>query len=174
MAPPSAEGFCSFPFTMLRSPTLPTYRMRSIPVFTSWHTTSDGRERKGAMSEDRIFLEDMIFHGRHGTLRAEQELGQPFVVSVELRLDLRPAGISDDLTKTVDYGEVHRLARTVVEGEPVSLIGTLAERICTAVLENYPALEAAKIRVAKPHVRLDGTVLAGSAVEIVRHAATNS
>ena len=126
------------------------------------------------MAEDLILLEGMTFYGRHGTLPAERELGQLFVVSVELRLDLRPAGTSDDLTKTVDYGEVHRLARTIVEGEPVSLIETLAERICTAVLENYPALEAAKIRVAKPHVRLDGTVLAGSAVEIVRHAATNS
>ncbi len=125
------------------------------------------------MAEDLILLEGMTFHGRHGTLPAERELGQPFVVSVELRLDLRPAGTSDDLTKTVDYGEVHRLARGIVEGEPVGLVETLAERICAAVLENFPVVEAVRVRVAKPHVRLDGTVLAGSAVEILRHAATN-
>ena len=123
------------------------------------------------MSEDRILLEGMTFHGRHGTLPAERELGQPFVVDVELRLDLRPAGLSDDLEKTVDYGEVHRMARGIVEGEPVGLTETLAERISAAVLENFPVVESVRVRVAKPHVRLNGTVLAGSAVEVVRHAA---
>jgi 7,8-dihydroneopterin aldolase/epimerase/oxygenase len=122
----------------------------------------------GKSSEDRILLEGMVFHGRHGTLAAERELGQPFVVDVELRLDLRPAGSSDDLAQTVDYGEVHRRAREIVEGEPVNLTETVAERIAGAVLEGYPAVEAVRVRVAKPHVRLDGTVLAGSAVEILR------
>jgi 7,8-dihydroneopterin aldolase/epimerase/oxygenase len=125
------------------------------------------------MADDLILLEGMTFHGRHGTLPAERELGQPFVVNVELRLDLRPAGTSDDLTRTVDYGQVHRLARGIVEGEPVGLTETLAERIAAAALENFPIVEAVRVKVAKPHVRLDGTVLAGSAVEILRHAATN-
>jgi 7,8-dihydroneopterin aldolase/epimerase/oxygenase len=121
------------------------------------------------MSEDRILLTDMVFHGRHGTLRAEHELGQPFVVSVDLYFDLRPAGISDDLAKTVDYSEVHRKARDIVEGPPVQLVETLAERIATATLDDHPAVDAVRVRVAKPHVRLDDTVLAGSAVEILRH-----
>jgi dihydroneopterin aldolase len=122
--------------------------------------------RKSA--EDRILLEGMVFHGRHGTLAAERELGQPFVVDVELRLDLRPAGLSDDLAQTVDYGEVHRRAREIVEGEPVSLTETVAERIATAVLQDHPSVEAVRVKVTKPHVRLDDTVLAGSAVEILR------
>jgi dihydroneopterin aldolase len=120
------------------------------------------------MSEDRILLTDMVFHGHHGTLQAEHELGQPFVVSVELRLDLEPAGTSDDLTKTVNYGEVHRMARDIVEGPPVQLTETLAERIAAGMLDEHPEVEAVKVRVAKPHVRLEDTVLAGSAVEIVR------
>jgi dihydroneopterin aldolase len=120
------------------------------------------------MSEDRILLSDMVFHGRHGTLPAENELGQPFVVSVELRLDLRPAGSSDDLAKTVDYGKVHRMARDIVEGPPVRLIESLAERIAAGALRDHPAVEAVKVKVAKPHVRLGDTVLAGSAVEILR------
>ncbi len=119
-------------------------------------------------AEDRILLEGMIFHGRHGTLPAERELGQPFVVDVELRLNLRPAGNSDDLAQTVDYGEVHRRAREIVEGEPVNLTETVAERIARAILEEHPAVEAVRVRVSKPHVRLDETVLAGSAVEILR------
>ena len=119
-------------------------------------------------SEDRILLEGMIFHGRHGTLPAERDLGQPFVVDIELRLDLQPAGLSDDLTQTVDYSEVHRQAKEIVEGPPVSLTETLAERIAGTVLEGYPTVEAVRVKVAKPNVRLDDTVLTGSAVKILR------
>lgn len=120
------------------------------------------------MGEDLVRLEGMVFHGRHGVLPAERELGQPFVVDIDLRLDLREAGLSDDLTKTVDYGEVHRLAKQVVEGEPVNLTETVAERIASAVLEEHPLVENVRVKVKKPAVRLDDTVLDGSAVEIVR------
>lgn len=119
-------------------------------------------------AHDRIILQGMVFHGRHGTLPAERELGQPFVVDVELGLDLRPAGLSDDLAKTVDYGEVHRLARQIVEGEPVDLTETLAERIADATLEEHPIVEVVRVKVRKPHVRLDDTVLESSGVEILR------
>jgi dihydroneopterin aldolase len=117
---------------------------------------------------DRILLEGMIFHGYHGTLPAERELGQPFVVDVELRLDLRPAGLSDDLAQTVDYGEVHRRVREIVEGAPVNLTETVAERIATTILENYSLVEICRVKIAKPHVRLGTTALVGSAIEIRR------
>jgi dihydroneopterin aldolase len=117
---------------------------------------------------DRIILEGMVFHGRHGVLPAERELGQPFVVDVELGLDLGPAGLSDDLAKTVDYGEVHRLAKQVVEGGPADLTETVAERIANATLEEHPLVEVVRVKVKKPNVRLGDTVLAGSAVQIVR------
>jgi dihydroneopterin aldolase len=89
-------------------------------------------------------------------------------VDIELHLDLQAAGLSDDLTQTVDYSEVHRQAKEIVEGPPVSLTETLAERLARTVLEDHPAVEAVRIKVAKPNVRLDDTVLTGSAVEIVR------
>ena len=124
------------------------------------------------MTEDRILLEGMVFFGRHGALSAERELGQRFVVDLELRCDLRAAGVSDDLTKTVDYSEVYRMAREIVEGPPVGLTETVAERIAAAVLGRYPLVEAVRVKVAKPQVRLGDTVLAGSAVEIVRYQAS--
>jgi dihydroneopterin aldolase len=127
------------------------------------------RGEKNVSREDRILLEGMIFHGRHGTLPAERELGQPFVVDIELRLDLQAAGLSDDLTHTVDYSEVHRQAKEIVEGPPVNLTETVAEKIAGIVLKGYPTVEAVRVKVAKPSVRLDDTVLTGSAVEIVRH-----
>jgi dihydroneopterin aldolase len=104
------------------------------------------------MSEDRILLTDMVFHGRHGTLQAEHELGQLSVVSVEVQLDLRPAGTSDDLAKTVDYGEVRRSARGIVEAPPVRLTETVAERIASGTVDQHPEVEAVKARLGNPHL----------------------
>lgn len=120
------------------------------------------------MTEDRILLQGMVFFGFHGTLPAENELGQRFVVDVELWCDLRAAGTSDDLSQTVDYSQVYQLARDVAEGPPVKLTETVAERIAAGVLEQHEQVEAVRVRVQKPNVRLGDTVLAGSAVEIVR------
>lgn len=120
------------------------------------------------MTGDRILLEGMIFFGHHGTIEAERELGQRFVVDVELHCDLRPAGESDDLTKGVDYSEVYRTAREVVEGPSLQLTEAVAERITSAVLAEHPTVEAVRVRVTKPNVRLDDTVLSGSTIEITR------
>ena len=123
----------------------------------------------GGMTEDRILLQGMVFFGRHGTLPAERELGQHFVVDVELRCDLRAAGLADDLSQTVDYSEVYRQVREIVEGPPVGLTETVAERIAASILEQHARVESVRVRVGKPNVRLNGGVLAGSAVEIVRY-----
>ena len=121
------------------------------------------------MTEDRVLLEGMVFFGRHGVLATERELGQRFVVDLEMRLDLRAAGVSDDFTETVDYSEVYRRVREIVEGEPFDLIEAVAERIAASIHETHPEIEAVRVKVTKPDVRLDGTVLGGSAVEILRH-----
>ncbi|MCC6935621.1 MAG: dihydroneopterin aldolase [Thermomicrobiales bacterium] len=120
------------------------------------------------MATDRIVLSGMIFFGRHGTNPAEQELGQRFVVDIELECDLRPAGEADDLRLGIDYSEVHRTARAVVEGEPLKLTEAVAERIAARVLAEQPRVEAVGVRVSKPNVRLDDTVLDGSTIEIWR------
>jgi 7,8-dihydroneopterin aldolase/epimerase/oxygenase len=120
------------------------------------------------LDTDRIKLEGMCFFGYHGMLAEERSLGQPFVVDIELHCDLRAAGRSDDLAQTVDYSEVYQLARAIVEGQPVNLTETVAERIAAAVLERHSRVEAVRVRVAKPHVRLGDTVLKSSGVEIMR------
>lgn len=120
------------------------------------------------MTDDRILLEGMVFFGRHGVLAIERELGQRFVVDLEIRMDLRRAGVSDDLTETVDYNEIHRRVREIVEGEPYDLIEAVAERVAASIFEIHPEIEAVRVKVAKPDVRLEGTVLGGSAVEILR------
>ena len=115
---------------------------------------------------DRIVLSRMVFRGRHGVLPAERAEAQPFEVDVELHLDLRPAGIGDDLTGTVDYRDVFELCRRIVEGPSFQLIETIAETIASELLARF-AVEEVVVRVRKPEVALPGE-LAYAGVEIRR------
>lgn len=119
------------------------------------------------MAEDRITLEGMVFYGYHGVNPEERELGQRFVVDLELEKDLSAAGLSDDLTQTVNYASAYKLAREVVEGQPCNLIETVAERLATALLSRL-SIDGVRVRVRKPWAPVKGSVLDSVAVEIVR------
>lgn len=67
---------------------------------------------------DRIVLTGLQFFARHGVHSFEAEQGQVFSVDVELELDLAPAGQSDSLDLTVDYGAVYRDVQAVVAEGP--------------------------------------------------------
>jgi dihydroneopterin aldolase len=98
---------------------------------------------------DRVALRGLRGYGRHGVLPSERANGQPFLIDVELGLDTRRAAKSDDLTDTVDYAGLADRVVALVEGEPVNLIETLAERIAEMCLE--PAgVEQVQVTVHKP------------------------
>ncbi|HHY40935.1 MAG TPA: dihydroneopterin aldolase [Syntrophaceticus sp.] len=115
---------------------------------------------------DRIILNGMQFYGYHGVMPAEQELGQPFIVDLEMYCDLQEAGERDDLSRTVDYSEVFALVQRIVTGERFQLIEALAERIAAEVLSGFPLSEVV-VRVKKPHAPLKG-IFTDVVVEIRR------
>ena len=98
---------------------------------------------------DRIVLTGLRVFGRHGVLPAERRDGQDFVVDVALDLDLRPAAASDDVADTVHYGELAERLATVVAGDPVDLIETLAERLAQVCLADS-RVDSARVTVHKP------------------------
>jgi dihydroneopterin aldolase len=98
---------------------------------------------------DAITVRGIRARGRHGVLPAERELGQEFTVDVTLHLDTRQAAATDDLTRTVDYGELATRLAEVVSGEPVKLIETLAERLAQVCL-SYERVEEVEVSVHKP------------------------
>jgi 7,8-dihydroneopterin aldolase/epimerase/oxygenase len=103
------------------------------------------------MSEgsDRIVLAGLRARGRHGVYDFERADGQDFVVDVVLELDLAAAAASDDVTDTVHYGELAGRLVKIIEGEPVNLIETLADRLVTSCLADV-RVAAATVTVHKP------------------------
>ena len=105
---------------------------------------------------DRIFLDGMAFQARHGVHDREKVNAQRFEVDVELLLDLQPAGLEDDLARTLDYGRVYETVRAIVESTTFNLIEALAEAIAHELLSDFPGLEEVTVRVRKPEVQLGG------------------
>jgi dihydroneopterin aldolase len=116
---------------------------------------------------DRILLDGMVFQARHGVYPHEKTTSQRFEVDVELLLDLQPAGLEDDLERTLDYGRVYETVRTIVESTTFNLIEALAEAIAHELLSEFPALEELEVRVRKPEVKLGGP-LRSAGVQIRR------
>ena len=98
---------------------------------------------------DRVVVRGLRGYGRHGVLESERRLGQTFLVDVSVELDTRQAARSDDVHDTVDYGEMAQSVLSIVEGEPVALLETLAQRICDAVL-HHERVHAVDVTVHKP------------------------
>ena len=116
---------------------------------------------------DRIVLAGMAFQARHGVVDWEKTQAQRFEVDLELVLDVQPAGLDDDLAKTVDYRGVYEIVRRVVESTNFNLLEALAEAIAHEVLGGHPMVDEVVVRVRKPEVRLGGP-LAYAGVEILR------
>lgn len=118
---------------------------------------------------DRIVLANMAFVARHGVNAIEKVEAQRFEVDVELALDVQPAGLDDDLAKTVDYGAVYQVVRQVVESTTFNLIEALAEAIAHEILGGYALVDEVVVRIRKPQVRLDGPLdYAGVEIRRVR------
>jgi dihydroneopterin aldolase len=108
----------------------------------------------------------MRFQGRHGYYDHEHVTPQPFEVDVELLLNLQPAGIDDDLDKTIDYARVYEATRQIVESTSFRLLEALAEAISHELLAEFTINEVG-IRIRKPKVDLGGP-LDHASVEIWR------
>lgn len=118
------------------------------------------------MSRDRIRLVNMSFYGYHGVHSDERRMGRKFYIDIEMTLDLRSAGASDDLTRTIDYAAVYALIREIEAGKQYSLLEALAEEIARRLLEEFPAQEVV-VRTRKSEVPVGG-LMDYAEVEITR------
>ena len=98
----------------------------------------------------RVVVRGLRIEGRHGVLPDEYERSQPFVVDLELEMDLRRAGTDDRLESTVNYAEAAAEAAEVLRGPHRQLIERLAEEIVARILARFPLVQAGRVTVHKP------------------------
>jgi dihydroneopterin aldolase len=101
------------------------------------------------MSTDQIAVRGVRAFGFHGVLPEERAQGQLFLVDAVLSVDTRTAAASDELDQTVDYAAIAQRLVAIVEGEPVNLIETLAQRLADACLQE-DRVASVELTVHKP------------------------
>ena len=98
---------------------------------------------------DRIRLTGLRVFAHHGVLDFERENGQEFIIDLEIAVDLAPAAASDDVTKTIHYGELAEAVYAAVQADAVDLIETVAERVAAIALGYERALQVT-VTIHKP------------------------
>jgi dihydroneopterin aldolase len=101
------------------------------------------------VAEDHLTLTGLRALAHHGVFAHEKTDGQEFVVDLVVWFDAREAAASDDLTKTIHYGQLAEKVVAALAGDPVDLIETVAERIAQTALA-YPAAERVRVTLHKP------------------------
>src|SRR6516165_4078670 len=100
---------------------------------------------------DTIFITGVVVHARHGVMEHETEVGQRFVIDLELFSDLSDASRSDRLADTVSYSQVVTTATAAFKDKNYKLLERAAGAVADAILTAFPRIRAVKVTVHKPH-----------------------
>jgi len=100
---------------------------------------------------DTIFIKGLVIHARHGVMDHETEVGQRFVVDLELFSDLTESSRTDHLSDTVSYANVVTTAIAAFKNTNYKLLERAAGAVADAILVAFPRIRAVKVTVHKPH-----------------------
>jgi len=99
---------------------------------------------------DKIKIKNLEVYAYHGVFPEENEKGQKFIISATLFCDIKEAGKTDNLTKTINYGEVSKMMHDFICKNMFQLIETVVERLAEKMLLTIPKLQKVKLQLQKP------------------------
>ncbi|GAB1715650.1 MAG: dihydroneopterin aldolase [Nitrobacter sp.] len=98
-----------------------------------------------------IFIRGLVIHAQHGVMQHETEVGQRFVMDIELSADLSESSRTDRLADTVSYSSVIATASAAFKDANYKLLECAAGAVADAVLTAFPRVNTIKVTVHKPH-----------------------
>ena len=116
---------------------------------------------------DKIEIRDLEIFANHGVFPEETALGQKFVVSAVMYTETRPAGLTDDLSASINYGEVSHMITDFLQKNTYKLLEAAVENLAEMLLLSLPLLKKITLRIEKPWAPV-GLPLKTVAVEITR------
>lgn len=99
---------------------------------------------------DCIRIKRLEVFAKHGAIPEENVLGQKFLISVGLYCDLREAGLTDDLERSVSYAAAAEFIKKRTEENTFRLIERLAEYLAQEILLQFPSIQKVEIEIEKP------------------------
>ncbi len=96
----------------------------------------------------QVYIQNMRLHAYHGVLEQERRVGNDYVMNVRVRYPLDRACESDDVSDTLSYAELANIVRQEMAVSS-KLLENVAQRICNAVIREYPETESVSIDIKK-------------------------
>ncbi|MBM3845032.1 MAG: dihydroneopterin aldolase [Verrucomicrobia bacterium] len=87
---------------------------------------------------DKILIEELEVYYRVGVPDEERSKPQRLLLSVEMTVDLRRAGATDDLRDTINYFDVVESLKSLGKGREWKLIESVASEIAGMIQVAYP------------------------------------
>lgn len=99
---------------------------------------------------DRITISDLEVFAYHGVLKEENSLGQKFLISADLYMDISEAAKDDDINKSINYAHICKEIDDFLKTNTFKLIETMADRLAMNLLIAHNNLVEVCIRIKKP------------------------
>lgn len=99
---------------------------------------------------DYILIENLEVYANHGVFKEENALGQKFIVSAKLYLELEEAGKNDDLEMTVNYAKVCEFITSYLKNNTFKLIEAAADHVSKELLLKFSQVTAVDLSIKKP------------------------
>ena len=99
---------------------------------------------------DQIRIQDLEVYARHGVYKEENALGQKFLVSIRIDVDLSKPGQTDCIEDSIDYGKICHVVSDFMKQHTFHLIEAAAESLAEKFLFDYDAIQCIWIQIKKP------------------------
>ena len=99
---------------------------------------------------DYISIKNLEVFSRQGVFEGENRLGQKYAIDMQLYLDTKIAGISENIDESIDYAKVCHFVNAFVKGHNYKLIESAAERLAEDILIEYKKLSKVILTIKKP------------------------
>lgn len=93
----------------------------------------------------------------HGCLEEEAKIGSEYRVDIKINADLSKSEKSDNLSDTVDYVHLNKIAKEEMAIRS-KLLEEVAQRMLTRIFKELPMVKKAKVSVAKINPPIGGNV----------------
>jgi len=99
----------------------------------------------------------MEFMACHGVLPEEKITPQKFVVDVRIETDqIIEAARTDRIEDALNYVGAYDLIKNIMMNEQYELIETIAMKIATILVKNYPSIISVDVKVTKSTPPIEG------------------
>lgn len=97
---------------------------------------------------DVIYIEKLIFSGKHGAYSEERNVEQELEINIKIETDFSKSKNSDKLDDTIDYDVVKNKVQEIIEKTTSYLIENLSEKIAQSILEDK-RVERVEVNIRK-------------------------